>query len=96
MRTEISHTNDKNMDKSLRNRILWANKCYHGLKGKFRSHFLTQSTKLRLPERLLRPVLKYGSESWTLAGSNEDGLRVFERKVLQGYLAHRVRMDSGV
>jgi hypothetical protein len=28
-------TSDNNMDKELRNRITLANKCYHGLKGKF-------------------------------------------------------------
>jgi hypothetical protein len=47
-------TNDNSMDKVLRNRIILANKCYHGL-GKFKSHFLTLSTKLRLYKMLLRP-----------------------------------------
>jgi hypothetical protein len=39
-------TNDNNMDEALRNRIILVNKCYHGLKGKFKPHFLTVSTKL--------------------------------------------------
>jgi hypothetical protein len=76
-------TNDNNMDKELRNRIILANKCYHGLKGKFKSHFLTLHTKLRLYKTLLRPVLMYGSESWMLTRNNEQSLRIVERKVLR-------------
>lgn len=29
------------------------------------------------------PVLIYGSESWTLTGSNEKSFRVYERKLLR-------------
>jgi hypothetical protein len=74
---------DNNMDKELRNRIILANKCYHGLKGKCKFHFITLNTKLRWYKPLLRPVLMYGSESWTLTRSNEESLRVSERKVLR-------------
>jgi hypothetical protein len=31
---------------------------------------------------LMRPVLVYGSEIWTLTWSNEESLMVFERRVL--------------
>jgi hypothetical protein len=71
------------MDKELRNRIILANKRYHGLNGKFKSHFLTLNTKLRSHKTLVRPVLIYASESWTLIRGNEEGLRIFERKLLR-------------
>jgi hypothetical protein len=73
-------TNDNNMDKELR--ISLANKSYHGLTGKFKSRFLTMSTKLRLFKTLLRSLLMYGSESFMITRSIEESLRVFERKVL--------------
>jgi hypothetical protein len=38
------------MDKMLRSSIILANKCFHGFGGKFKSHFLTPSTKLKLYE----------------------------------------------
>jgi hypothetical protein len=71
------------MDKELKNRIILANNCYHGFKGKFKSHFLTLSTKFRLYKTLLTPVLMYGSESCLLTRSNEWSLSVLERKVFQ-------------
>jgi hypothetical protein len=76
-------TNFNNMDEELRNRIILANKCYHGLKGKFNSHLLTLSPKLRSRETLLRPVLMYGSESWRQTRSNEESLRFFQGKMFR-------------
>jgi len=32
---------------------------------------------------LIRPVVTYGSETWTLTKSNENLLRIFERKMLR-------------
>jgi hypothetical protein len=66
------------MDEELRSRIILANKYYHGLKGKFKYYFLTLSTILRMYITLLRPVLLYGSNSWTLTRTNEQSLRAFE------------------
>jgi hypothetical protein len=71
------------MDKELRNRIILADNYYHGFKGKFKPHFLTLSTKLRLYKTLLRSVLMYGSESWLLTRSNEWSLNVLEMMVFQ-------------
>jgi hypothetical protein len=62
-------TDDNNMDSELRNRIILVNKCYHGLKGKFKSHFLTLSTKSKFYKTLLSLC---GSESWVLTWSNEE------------------------
>jgi hypothetical protein len=73
-------TNDDNMDKKLRNRIILANKCYYRLKVTFKSHFITLITKLRLYKTLLRLVLMYGSKSWMITRCNEDSLSVFERE----------------
>ena len=75
-------TNDNNLDKE-RYRISLANKCYHGLKHLFRSQFLNLRTKLNLYKTLLKPVLTYGSECWSLNRRNEEQLQVFERRILR-------------
>ena len=31
----------------------------------------------------IRPIVTYGSETWTLTKSDENLLRIFERKILQ-------------
>jgi hypothetical protein len=47
----------------------------------FKSHCFTLSTKLRSYNKLLIPVLKYGSKSWVLTKSNGGSSRVSARKV---------------
>ena len=32
---------------------------------------------------VVRPVVTYGSETWTLTKSDENSLRIFERKILR-------------
>ena len=64
-------------------RISLANSCYHGLKHLFRSQFFNLRTKLNLLKTLLKPVLTYGSECWSLNRRNEEQLHVFERRILR-------------
>jgi len=44
---------------------------------------LYRSAKMQIYKTLLRPVVTYGSETWTLTKSDENLLRIFERKILQ-------------
>ena len=48
--------------------------------GKFN---LLQNSKLQIYRTLVRPVVTYGSESWTLTMEEERALAVFERKILR-------------
>jgi hypothetical protein len=48
----------------------------------FKSRLLTRETKVRLYLTLVRPVLTYGCETWTLTKADELALSTFERKVL--------------
>jgi hypothetical protein len=47
-----------------------------------RSRALNRSSKLKIYKTLIRPVVTYGSEAWTVTGRNEQ-LRIFERKILR-------------
>ena len=49
----------------------------------FRSQFLNLRRKFNLYKSLLKPVLTYGSERWSLTRRNEEQLQVFERKILR-------------
>jgi hypothetical protein len=51
-----------------------ANKCYYGLKNQLQSHYLSRDTKCKLYKTLIRPVITYGSDSWTLNKGNTDKL----------------------
>jgi F0F1-type ATP synthase alpha subunit len=59
-----------------RNRACAAN--YHMLKSKI----IKRPVKMQIYKTLIRPVITYGSETWTFTKSDENLLRIFERKIL--------------
>jgi len=48
---------------------------HHMLKSKI----IKRSAKMQICKTLIRPAVKYGSETWTLTQSDENLLRIFER-----------------
>lgn len=71
IKTEVNH------------RITMGNRCFYGLKKQLRSRLLNVKTKLKIYKTLIRPIVLYGSESWTLNKDTENRLIVFERRVLR-------------
>ena len=49
----------------------------------FNSSLISRNSKLQIYRTLVRPVVTYGSESWTLSMEEERALAVFERKILR-------------
>jgi sorting nexin-29 len=76
-------TNDNNITTEINSRIQMANKSYYGSKKQLQSLFLSRKTKCKLYISLFRPVLTYGSESWTLNKANIEKLMTFEKNVLR-------------
>jgi len=63
--------------------ILAANSCFHGLRKHLRPHLISKITKILKYKVLIRPVLTYASETWTLSKTNERRLSLLEGKVLR-------------
>ena len=61
----------------IQKRTLAANRCFHGLKKHMRSHLTSKSTKILVYKVLIRPVLTYASETWTLSKTNERRAKSF-------------------
>jgi hypothetical protein len=59
-------TNNNRISAKINHRIEIANCCYHGMKDMLKSRYLKRETKGKLYNTILKPVLIYGSESWTL------------------------------
>jgi hypothetical protein len=57
--------------------------CYYGLRNIFQSRLLNKGTKCKIYKTLIRPVVLYGSESWTLTKADEEKLRTFEIRILR-------------
>lgn len=80
----VTRIND--MSAEIKRRIYLASKylaSYHGLLRLLKLNVITRKTKCKIYETLIRPVLMYGSEIWTLKQSDERLLGIFERRVLR-------------
>jgi hypothetical protein len=58
------------------------NKAYYANRQLVNSSLISRNSKLQIYRMLVRPVVTYGSESWTLTREEERALAVFERKIL--------------
>ena len=72
-------TADNDTSKEIRRRILAGNRTYFGLRKTLTSDRVQCHTKLTLYRPLIRPVVLYGHETWTLLAEDET----LERKVLR-------------
>ena len=48
-----------------------------------KSRASNRNTKLKICRSLIRTVVTYGCEAWTLTNQDEQLLRIFERKMLR-------------
>jgi hypothetical protein len=74
--------NDNSVEKEIQRRILAGNKTYFAAINLFRSRLLSRATKIPLYKTLIRPVVSYGAEAWTMT-KKEQALLIFERKIFR-------------
>jgi hypothetical protein len=76
-------SNDNSVEKEIQKRILADNRIYFATICLFRSRLLSRATKILLYKTLIRPVVFYGAEAWTMTKKDEQALLVFERKIFR-------------
>lgn len=64
-------------------RIQAGNRCLYAVQDLLKSKLTSRRSKISVYKTIIRPVVMYGCETWTLTVTNEERLRVFERKVLR-------------
>jgi len=74
------NTNDETEE--IKARFLTTKKAYSSLQTIFRSQKMYQNNKIGLHTTLIKPVLCYGSVTWTLTHMTEQMLHTYERKIL--------------
>ncbi|KID80942.1 endonuclease-reverse transcriptase, partial [Metarhizium majus ARSEF 297] len=87
-------TDDNDTSREIQRRIVAGNRSYFGLRRTLRSNKVRRNTKLTIYKTLIRPVVLYGHETWTLRAEDQRALGVFERKVLRTIYGG-VQMEDG-
>jgi len=76
-------SNDNSVEKEIQRRILAGNRTYFVAVSLFRNRFLSRATKILLYKTLIRPIVAYGAETWTMTKKEEQALLIFERKIFR-------------
>jgi hypothetical protein len=69
--------------KYIKERIQAGNKAYYANLQMLKSKRTCRRSKLQIYKMLIRPIVTYGAETWTLTDIEENAVRRFERKVLR-------------
>jgi hypothetical protein len=75
--------NENRINMCVKERIQAGNKANFANNKLFKNKLISRSTKMRIYRTIVRPVVTYGSETWTLPTAEENALRIFERKILR-------------
>ena len=75
--------NDNRIEKEIQRLILAGIRTYFATIGLLKSRLLSRATKILLYKKLIRPVVTYGAETWTMTKKEEEALLIFERKILR-------------
>jgi len=79
--SQLNQTNSTNSE--IPTRILSGNHCYYAYEKLMKSKALNSSKKLKVYKSLIRQVVTYGCEAWTLTTRGEQYLRIFEHRILR-------------
>ena len=91
--TVMTECND--MQAEIENRIQKGLRAVASMRKMMRSKMLSKRVKLRLYNTIIKPVVTYGSESWTMTLREQRRAFTFENSVLRGILGPRPGMAVG-
>jgi hypothetical protein len=74
---------DNKINIEIAERIVKGNKAYYANAKLIKLKFLKRNTKMKIYKIMIRPVVTYSSETWTLTAKDENNLRIFERQILR-------------
>jgi hypothetical protein len=69
--------------KCIKERIQAGNKAYYASLLMLKSKSISRRSQLQIYKTLIRPIVTYGAETWTLTLTEENALKRFETKVLR-------------
>jgi hypothetical protein len=85
-------SNDDNAEKEIQRCILSGSRTYFAAVKLFRSRLLSRGTKIQLYKTLIRPVVSYGAETWTMTKKEEQERKQPIIKKLEEYMVLNTKM----
>ena len=79
--SQFNQINSANSE--IQTRIFSGNRCYYAYGKLMKSRALNRSSKLKIYKSLIRTVVTYKFEAWTLTTRDEQCLRIFESRILR-------------
>jgi len=73
----------KSVQTEIQRRTLAGSRTYFAAVSLFRNRLLSTATKIRLCKTLIRPVVTYGTETWTMTKKEEQAVLIFEREIFR-------------
>ena len=83
------------MNIEITERIIKGNKAYYANAKLIKWKFVKRNTKMKIYKTIIRPVVTYSSETWTLTAKDENNLCIFERQILWKYLVLSILIIYG-
>jgi len=73
------------MNIEIAERTAKGNKAYYANSKLIKSKLLKKNTKIKIYtyKTMIRPVVTYSSENWTLTAKDKNNLRIFEKQILR-------------
>jgi hypothetical protein len=71
------------MNIEIAERIAKGNRVYYANTKLIKTKSLKKNTKMKIYKTMVRPVVIYSSETWTLTVKDENNLRISERQILR-------------
>jgi len=76
-------TNRNSIREEIKNRHKLGNACYYSVQNLLSSWLLSRNLKIKIYRTIIRPIVLYGCETWSLILREGSRLRVFEKRVLR-------------
>ena len=84
---------DNNMNICIAERIGKGNRAYYANVKLIKSKSVKKNTKLKINKTIIRLVITYSSQTWTLTAKDENNISIFERQILRKIFG-RVNIDN--
>jgi hypothetical protein len=86
---------DNKRERDIKARMAAGNRSYYALTKIMKSREISTSTKLKICRTIIRPVVIYGCEGWTMSERMEEALRVWVRMILRKVYSHKGTQMGG-